>query len=86
MKKLLVLVLFFGFISCITLNKNSKTSNSSVKQNVIFFLVDDFGWMDTSYQGSKFYETPNIDKIANESMQFEQAYAAHPGVFPLVLP
>jgi len=82
MKKLLVLVLFFGFISCITLNKNSKTSNSSVKQNVIFFLVDDFGWMDTSYQGSKFYETPNIDKIANESMQFEQAYAAHPRCVP----
>lgn len=54
----------------------------SKKQNVIFFLVDDLGWMDLSYRGSKFYETPNIDKVAMESMRFEQAYAAHPRCVP----
>ena len=49
---------------------------ASKKMNVVFFLVDDLGWMDVGYNGSKFYETPNIDKFASESVQFNQAYAA----------
>ncbi len=48
------------------------------RPNVIFILVDDFGWADVSYNGSTFYETPNIDKLAGESMQFTNGYAACP--------
>lgn len=44
--------------------------------NVIFFLVDDWGWMDTSVNGSKLYETPNLDRLAREGMNFTQGYAA----------
>ena len=44
--------------------------------NIVFFLVDDMGWMDLTCQGSKFYETPNIDRIAREGMRFTDAYAA----------
>jgi len=44
--------------------------------NVIFILVDDLGWTDLGCQGSKFYETPNIDRLAREGMRFTQAYAA----------
>ena len=36
----------------------------SEKSNIIFFLVDDLGWTDLSCYGSSFYETPNIDKLA----------------------
>jgi arylsulfatase A-like enzyme len=46
------------------------------KPNVIFFLVDDLGWADLGFEGSSFYETPNIDKLARENMHFTQAYAA----------
>jgi arylsulfatase A-like enzyme len=46
------------------------------KQNVVFILVDDFGWADVSYNGSKFYETPNIDRLKAEGMQFTNGYAA----------
>ena len=28
--------------------------------NVVLFLVDDMGWMDSTPYGSKYYETPNI--------------------------
>jgi arylsulfatase A-like enzyme len=38
--------------------------------------VDDLGWTDLSCQGSKFYETPNIDRLASEGMHFTQAYSA----------
>lgn len=46
------------------------------KPNVVFILVDDFGWKDVSYNGSKFYETPNIDQLAKEGMEFTNGYAA----------
>ncbi len=46
------------------------------KPNVIFILVDDLGWADVGCNGSRFYETPNIDKLAAEGMRFTDAYAA----------
>jgi len=44
--------------------------------NFIFILIDDLGWMDTGCYGSKFYETPSIDKLAAQGMRFTDAYAA----------
>jgi len=46
------------------------------KPNFVLILVDDLGWIDTGCYGSKFYETPNIDKLAAEGMRFTDAYAA----------
>ncbi len=46
------------------------------KPNVLFILVDDLGWSDIGCYGSSFYNTPNIDKLAEESVKFTQAYAA----------
>jgi arylsulfatase A-like enzyme len=48
------------------------------KPNFVFFLVDDMGWMDAGCYGSKYYETPNIDKLAGQGMLFTDAYAANP--------
>lgn len=44
--------------------------------NIVFFLVDDLGWRDVGSFGSSFYETPNIDLLANQGVKFTQAYAA----------
>ncbi len=52
------------------------------KPNVIFILIDDLGWRDLACQGSKTYETPNVDKLASESMRFTEAYACHPRCVP----
>ena len=43
--------------------------------NVLFILVDDMGWKDTSYMGSNYYRTPNIDQLASESLVFTRGYA-----------
>ena len=48
----------------------------AAKLNVVFILVDDWGWADAGVQGSDFFETPNIDRLAREGMRFTQAYAA----------
>ena len=67
---ILVAILFlFTFSSCINNSKNKSP-------NIIFILVDDLGWKDLGYSGSTFYETPNIDKLRNESYEFSSAYAA----------
>lgn len=46
------------------------------KPNVVFILVDDLGLYDLSITGSKYYETPNVDRIAREGAIFTQGYAA----------
>lgn len=44
------------------------------KPNIILFLVDDMGWMDTTVNGSKYYETPNMERLARRAMRFTDAY------------
>ena len=46
------------------------------RPNVLFILADDLGYSDLSCQGSKYYETPNIDQIAGKGMVFTNGYAA----------
>lgn len=46
------------------------------RPNFVFFLVDDLGWTDLACQGSTFYKTPHVDRLAAGSMKFTQAYAA----------
>jgi arylsulfatase A-like enzyme len=46
------------------------------KPNIIVFMVDDMGWRDVAVNGSDFYQTPNVDKLAKNGMRFTNAYAA----------
>ena len=46
------------------------------KPNVVFFLVDDLGWSDVGCFGSSFYDTPNVDRLAEEGVRFTSGYAA----------
>jgi len=32
--------------------------------NIVLIYVDDLGWRDLGVQGSTYYETPNIDRLA----------------------
>ena len=44
--------------------------------NIVVVLVDDLGWMDLGCQGSDFYRTPNIDRLAASGMRFTDGYAS----------
>ena len=48
----------------------------AAKPNIVFMLVDDMGWTDLACFGSKYYETPNIDRLASQGMRFTDAYSA----------
>lgn len=57
-------------------------AQANSKPNVLFILIDDFGWMDLGYNGSTFYETPRIDELAREWMRFDACYAPSPMCSP----
>ena len=44
--------------------------------NVVLILADDLGWKGLGCYGSEFFETPNIDALATQGIQFDQAYSA----------
>ena len=54
----------------------SDTISPVPRPNIVLILVDDLGWMDLGCQGSTYYETPNIDRLAAQGMRFTNAYAA----------
>jgi arylsulfatase A-like enzyme len=54
----------------------------AAKPNIVFFFIDDMGWTDLGYMGSKYYESPHVDKLAKDGMVFMNAYAAAPNCAP----
>src|SRR5687768_18022424 len=52
------------------------------KPNVVFILADDLGWTDVACNGSKYYETPNIDRLAAEGLRFTSGYTCGPNCAP----
>lgn len=60
----------------------SPSPEPSSPPNVVLFLVDDLGWADLGVQGSTFYETPEVDRLAASGMRFTDAYAASPVCSP----
>lgn len=48
----------------------------SARPNIILILIDDLGWRDLGCQGSAYYQTPYIDRLASEGVRFTDAYAA----------
>ncbi len=45
-------------------------------------MIDDYGWRDTSYNGSAYYETPNVDRLARSGTVFTNGYSASPVCSP----
>jgi len=63
-------------------NLLQKSNKNTKKPNIIFILIDDMGYKDLGCYGSKYYETPNIDKLASQGMLFTDAYTCGPNCAP----
>jgi arylsulfatase A len=72
LKSLVALLLLLGTVAV----------QAAAKPNVILILIDDLGRNDLGCYGSKFYRTPNLDRMAREGMLFTDAYAACPVCSP----
>jgi arylsulfatase A-like enzyme len=59
----------FFFFSC------QSELEAPTDPNIVFILVDDLGYTDVGFMGSDYYETPNLDRLANKGMIFTNGYA-----------
>jgi len=63
--------------------KNIKCHSMNRSPNVILCMCDDLGWGDVGYHGTNSeIKTPNIDKMATNSLQFGRFYAGAPVCSP----
>ena len=64
----------------------AQSRSDDSRPNILFILADDQGWNDLSVpmddglagSNSDYYQTPNIERIAERGMRFSNAYAAAP--------
>ena len=69
------------FHSCKTGPGNADDPHGN-KPNIIIITADDLGWSDLACYGSDLHKTPHLDKLADQSMKFTNAYAAAPVCTP----
>lgn len=73
-------------IFCLALGSGSAFGQGGTapeRPNVLFILADDLGYMDVgAYNPDTFYETPNIDSLAQAGLMFTDGYAANPVCSP----
>jgi arylsulfatase A-like enzyme len=68
-----------SFLLGCNLPKKSQSSDKlAERKNIIIILADDLGRNDLACYGNRFIETPNLDAMSREGMQFMNAYAAAP--------
>jgi arylsulfatase A-like enzyme len=52
----------------------STTDAATRRPNVVVVLADDLGYTDLSSYGSKYYESPNVDRLASDGVRFTNGY------------
>ena len=75
MKKVYVSLIFY--ISTI-----AAIYGQTKQPNIILLFADDAGYADFGFQGSKEMKTPNLDKLAKQSIRCTQAYVSDPTCGP----
>jgi hypothetical protein len=56
------------------LTLGSFQSAESAKPNLVYIMVDDMGPADAGFMGSEVIATPNLDRLASESLLLKEAY------------
>ncbi|HTK76246.1 MAG TPA: sulfatase, partial [Gemmataceae bacterium] len=70
------------FLAVLALFILAPATTAADKPNVIIILIDDLGRNDLGCYGSRYYRTPNLDKLAADGIRFSDAYAACPVCSP----
>lgn len=71
-----LVTLFFCLIIWIDFGFSQKDVNSNVRPNIILIMTDDQGWGDVGYNGHPYIQTPNLDQMTNDGIEFTRFYAA----------
>jgi arylsulfatase A len=74
--------LLLCFFCCLVAEGLVGASVDSERPNIVFILIDDFGYADCGAYGAKDMRTPNIDRLANEGVKFNHFYSNAPVCTP----
>lgn len=72
----------FAVLAALSSLSISLSAAESSRPNIVFILADDLGYTDIGCYGSKYYETPCIDKLASEGKKFTSAYTCGANCVP----
>src|SRR5881398_104855 len=78
----IALLVINGLGGWITVSVCGSLASAAEKPNIIFILADDLGYTDLACYGSRYYETPNIDKLAHEGIRFTSGQTCGPNCQP----
>jgi arylsulfatase A len=79
-KSFLVLIHLVCWVTVFPLLSNAQ--QNPPRWNIVHILADDIGWDDISYQGENPIPTPNLDRLASQSVRLNQFYAPHSSCTP----
>jgi arylsulfatase A-like enzyme len=66
-------------VACLCCIWTAKAQSATARlPNILFVMVDDMGWMDSQVYGSTYYQTPSINRLADEGIRFTNASTANP--------
>jgi arylsulfatase A-like enzyme len=71
----LVIVVSCLGVSCKTTQKKITNKEIQKKPNIVVIYVDDLGYGDVGFNGATEVKTPNLDKLANNGVNFTNGYA-----------
>lgn len=63
--------------SAFSLGAFSCSQKKIIRPNFVFFLTDDQRWDGMSCAGNKILETPNMDRMADEGIRFENMFVTN---------
>ncbi len=75
---LLLFFLFALLFSCVQSEKKEVKNRLETKPNIVLILSDDHAWNDYGFMGHNIIKTPNIDKLASQSVVFRRGYVPSP--------
>jgi len=67
---------------CAASGRSEQAPIDRKRPNIVFIFIDDMGWRDVGFMGSRYYETPNIDRLAGQGMVFTNSYSNAPNCAP----
>ncbi len=83
------LLLLGILMACNRVSKNGDAARTVEKPNILFAFADDWGKYASCYQGidgprsiNALFNTPNVDRIANEGILFKHAFVNAPSCTP----
>jgi arylsulfatase A-like enzyme len=62
--------------------KAAKAAQRPPKPNIVLILADDLGYTDVACFGSRYYETPHLDRLAAQGMKLTSGYTCGPNCQP----